>query len=150
MTLLSCFLYHVKRVGTDSAPRGLHEGSKEVSKGAFRSPVTTSVLGFTYARNTWKQTTLKGSYHRCSCAIDKPQECTTITQRGPPNRQLSPVFLVLHTQEPHRKTKHKTAAITGVLVQSISPRNAPKGPNEGHLIATYHQCSWFCKRKTNT
>ena len=75
------------------------------------------------------------------------QEGTKRSPKEPSDHQLPPVFLVLRTQETHGNKQHPKADITGVLVQSISPKNAPRGPKEGHLIACYHQCSWFCARK---
>ena len=81
-----------------------------------------------FQRFSWKKnkTTLKAKSHRCSRAINKPQASTKRAQREPPDHKLSPVFLVFRTRERHRTKQHRKQAITGVLVQSISPTRAQR------------------------
>ena len=75
------------------------------------------------------------------------REGTKRSPKEPTDHQLPPMFLVLRTQETHGNKQHQKAAIAGVLVQSISPKNAQREPKEGHQVASYHWCSWLCARK---
>ena len=91
-----------------------------------------------------------GRHRRCPKRAPRGlQEGTKRSPKEPSDHQLPPVFLVLRTQETHGNKQHQKAAITGVLVQSRSPKNAQREPKEGHQIASYHRCSWFCIRKNH-
>ena len=81
-----------------------------------------------------------GRHRRCPKRAPRGlQEVIQRAQKEPPDHQISPVILVLRTQQKHKTKQRSKPALTIDLVQSIGPKQAPRVPKDSHQVANYHR-----------